>query len=98
VGGGFRRPVAGRASLARPFNPDLTAGPYRDERALGLSEETAKLPWVGGTDSAQPNRPAESGPINGQAVSRLAQLTLQQLFAMVDATGLERSAPFIFSA
>jgi integrase len=40
-------PLRAAQSLLGHSTPALTAGPYTDERALGLAGETAKLPWVG---------------------------------------------------
>ncbi len=88
-------PLRAAQSLLGHSTPDLTAGPYTDERALGLAGETAKLPWVGGPFAAESNAPAQSGRINGEALSRIAESTLKHILALVDATGLEPVTPSV---
>ncbi len=88
-------PLRAAQALLGHSTPDLTAGPYTDERALGLFGETAKLPWVGGAFSAEPNDPAKSGSFDGEAVSRIAEALADHYFAMVDATGLEPVTPSV---
>ena len=73
---------------------EMTAKHYTDETVLGLSGQVLKMEWVG----AEPSRGNDtlegvSGRVSDSA--RLAEIVLNQLFAMVDATGLEPVTPSV---
>lgn len=88
-------PLRAAQALLGHSTPDLTAGPYTDERALGLFGETAKLPWVGGAFSAEQNDLAQSWSFDGEAVFRLSEGLADHYLEMVDATGLEPVTPSV---